>query len=358
WLELRLIVPTGTPAEERAEVVALEKSGDYEHVYGKDGPVAALRAGKRAADVPTVLNTAAFERDGTARLGLPPDTAEAWLVVSGLYLYSLEPRRLDLAAGAHEVVELRPVLGARISGRLRAPPGIAAGALTGVEVELDWSINAALQLGSAERQELDLETQSDAEGRFEFRAVPVGKPQTLSTRSPTLARRFSDDLAPAPGEHLQIELELLAGGAVHGRVVGQDGAPIAGAEVAAVGREFFGNPTDELRETESDADGRFALVGLTPGKVWLRVEHDDYQTHLSKPFELKDGEQRDQGDVVLSEGLVIAGTVAFPDGAPAAGTRVSLEPDLSENVSGTAVDPRAYIGAKESDEADETGAFR
>ena len=360
WVALRLVAPAGTPVEERAEVVALEESGDYEDLYGKDGPVAALRAGKRGNDLRGVLGTAAFERDGTARIGLPPDSAEAWLIVAGDYLYSLEPRQVDLGApgAAGDVVELRPVLGARITGSLRAPAGSPAGGIAGVELELDWSINAALQLGAAGREKLDLETESDAEGRFEFRAVPVGKPQTLTTKPPSLARTFSEDLAPAAGEHLRVELVLLAGGSVRGRVIDENGSAIAGAEVQALGREFFGNPTSELRETESDADGRFVLPHLTPGKVWLHLEHADYQELLSTPFELGDGEQRDHGDVVLSEGLVVAGTVVFPDGAPAGGTTVSVQPDLSENVAGSPMDPRAYIGARSDDEADDSGAFR
>jgi carboxypeptidase family protein len=357
WVELRLIAPAGTPAEERVEVVALEKGlGSYEDIYGENGPVA-RRAKDPGKDVDGILAAAAFGLDGRARLGLPPDAEEAWLIVAGLYVYSLEARRVEPGGAAAEIVELRPVLGARISGRLRAPAGTAAGAVSGAEVALDWSINAALQLGAAGREDLDLETESDGEGRFEFRAVPVGKPQTLTTRS-ALARCISEDVAPAAGEHLQVELALLTGGAVRGRVVDESGAPIAGAEVQALGREFFGNPTLELRETESAADGRFTLTGLTPGKVWLRLEHEDYQDLLSAPFELADGEQRDHGDIVWNEGLVVAGTVAFPDGAPAAGTVLSVQPDLSENLAGSPMDPRAYVGAGNEDKADEKGAFR
>ncbi|HEX6885547.1 MAG TPA: carboxypeptidase regulatory-like domain-containing protein [Planctomycetota bacterium] len=358
-LDLRLVAPAGTPFEERAVVLALAKSDAYDELYGKDGPVDALRAGKTGRELRGLLASAELARDGTARLALPPDADEAWLIVAGLYLYSHEAQRVEPpASGAPaKAVELRPVLGAWISGRLRAPAGTAPEALAGTEVELDWSINAALQLGTAGRQDLDLATESDAAGRFEFRAVPVGKPQTLATRS-SLARVFSADLAPAAGEHLEVELALHAGGSVSGRVVDEQGVPIEGAEVEALGREFFGNPTADLREQKSAADGRFELTGLTPGKVWLHVEHEGHQELLSTPFELADGERRNHGDVVLSEGLVVAGTVTFPGGAPAASTRVTVEPDLSENLAGSPVDPRAFIGASNDAAADATGAFR
>ena len=54
----------------------------------------------------------------------------------------------------------------------------------------------------------------------------------------------------------------------------------------------------------------------------------------------------------------MAGTVVFPDGSPATGTRVRAEPDLSENLTGSPADPRAYIGSRNHDTADETGAYR
>jgi hypothetical protein len=357
WLDVRLLSPEETPREEAAWVLALPASVARDELHGAEGPVVALHAGDEPARIEGILNAVSVGPTGEARIGLPPDAEEVWLAVAGSYLYSLEPQRIAVDE-IGEAVELRPVLGAWISGRLLAPADAPEQDLADVEVALDWSISAALKLGTAGSDALDLETRTDAEGRFEFRAVPVGKPQSLTTESPTLAVTFGEEVTPTAGEHVEVELAMLLGGRMFGRIVDETGEPVAGAEVHALGREFFGNPTARLRETESDAEGRFELAGVTPGTTWLRVRHDGFQDFLGQSFELADGEEHDHGDVALDQGLTIAGTVVFPDGAPATGTTVRADPDLTENVAGNAVDPRTYIGAGNDAEVDEEGAFR
>ncbi len=360
WIDVRVISPAGTPADERPRVLALAEGGDHGDVYGGEGPVAELNSGTEPGRIDDVFAAATVEANGLARLGLPPDADVTWLVVSGSYLYSLEPERVDVGE-ASGTVELRPVLGAHVTGRLIAPsadPEVARSQVAQVAIELDWSINAALELGTAGALDLDLETESDDEGRFEFRAVPVGKPQTISTNDSPLARAFHEDIQPAPGDRVEVVLDLLIGGTVRGRIVDESGEPITEAEVGAAGREILGSPTERLCTTESDATGAFLLEGITPGKVWLRVEKDDYQVHLSSSFVLADREVREHGDIELNEGLAVSGTIVFPDGRAAVGASVSVQPDLSENLGGSPVNPRAYIGAGNGDTADEAGSFR
>ena len=67
---------------------------------------------------------------------------------------------------------------------------------------------------------------------------------------------------------------------------------------------------------------------------------------------------REHGDVQLSLGLAVAGTVRFPEGDAAEGATVIVQPDLSANVGGSFVDPRAYLGAESEATVDEEGAFR
>ncbi|MAB78567.1 MAG: hypothetical protein CMJ89_04355 [Planctomycetes bacterium] len=357
WIDVSLVVPADTPREERVWVLALAANADYEELRDKGGPLVELRAGTDPARIDGTLGAALVDVVGKARIGLPPDADEAWLAVSGSYLYSQKLHRIEVGELTGPV-ELRPVLGAWISGRLLAPPGEEQTDFTRVEIELTWSALTSLDLGTASSDPLNLKAEADAEGRFELFAVPVGRPQTLKTESPSLAVAISDDVQALPGDHVQIELALLRGGSIRGRVVDDEGGPVAGANVDALGGELLGNPTMRLRKTESDAEGRFVLEGVAPGKDWLRVRHDDYQDLLSSAFELGDGEVREHGEVVLSQGLAIAGTVLFPDGTPATNARVWVEPDLSENLAGSPSDPRAYIGARNDDAVDEEGAFR
>ena len=355
WLEATVTLPESTPHDESVHVVALSESKSAKVLYGKDGPFVAQREGREPRRVDGVLASSQVAPDGTVRLALPPGTAEAWLVAGGTYVYSSEPRRVVLSESPNGTT-LRPALGALLVGQVIGPTSGAA--LADLEVSVDWSINAALQLGSADATPLDRSARVGNDGRFRFCAVPVGRPMTVGTEESPFARYFGEDLEPSPGERIDIAIHLQIGGTVRGRVVDEAGTAVAGADVEALGREFFGNPSADLRETKSDDEGRYVLEGLTPGRVWLKVEHDDYREKLGSPFDLADGEVLEAPDIVLDAGLAIAGIIKFPSDRPAVGAQVEIDPDLAENLSGSPMDPRAFAGADGDDVADEAGAFR
>ena len=355
WLEAKVTLPASTPPDESVHVVALSESKSVKSLYGNDGPFVALHEGREPRRVDGVLASSRVNSDGTVRLALPPETAEAWLVAGGTYVYSSEPRRVVVSESAKGTT-LRPALGAVLVGQVEGPPG--GPALADLEVSIDWSINAALQLGSADATPLDRSTHVGSDGRFQFCAVPVGRPLTVTTEESPFARHFGEDLEPSPGERVDVSINLQIGGTVRGRIVDEAGATVAGADVEALGREFFGNPSADLRETKSDDEGRYVLEGLTPGRVWLKVEHDDYREKLGSPFDLADGEILEAPDVILDAGLAIAGIIKFPDGRPAVGAKVEIDPDLAENLTGSPMDPRAFAGADGDDLTDEAGAFR
>ena len=249
WLEARVELPDRTPLGEQPWVLALDRQLERSAVHGADGPVVALERGEDPRAIAGLAAAAPTESGGIAKLGLPPDAERVWLVVSGDYVYSLEPTEVEVPS-ASAPVELRAVLGARVTGRLVAPPAFAGEeplSVSDLPVELDWSLNAALELGTAEAEDLDRETRSDEGGRFGFRALPVGKPQTISTATSPVARVFHDDIQLSPGDHVEVELDLSVGGTVRGRVVDEAGNPVEGADVRALGREFFGRPTEGLR---------------------------------------------------------------------------------------------------------------
>ena len=356
WVEVSLVAPAGVPADERAWVVALSEKTSDRGLRDTNGPLTLLHEGTPASEIEVVLAAVSLEPGGSARLALPPEPEACWLAVGGSYLYSREPVAIDFTA-AEPTVELHPILGARISGRLVPPEGASDVELSGVEVDLDWSTSTALQLGAASSTPLNVEAETDEKGAFELRAVPVGKPQTLQATSPDLATVFSEDLQPAPGEHLEIALAVQLGATLRGRVVDEEGRAVAGAEVHGLGREFLGNPSARMREGESDEAGFFELSNVAAGRTWIRVRHDHYQELMSPPFDLMEGETHDHGDLVLVEGLGISGTVVFPDGTPATDTTVRIEPDLSENLAGSSVDPSLYAGRNNHGEVDAEGKF-
>ncbi|QDV08629.1 Nickel uptake substrate-specific transmembrane region [Planctomycetes bacterium Poly30] len=354
WIEATVVLPEGTPNDEQAFVLAASEPMQRALALGDAGPFAALRDGREPRRIPGVLAAAQVGEEGTVRLALPPGTGEAWISVGGSYLYSLEPYHLVDVNSANPLT-LRPALGARITGAVLTQDG-RTGA-EGVTVSLDWSLNSRLQLGSPNAGSLGRSTESKEQGRFDLFALPTGRPLAIQTRSDTFARSFSDDLQLTPGESRSVTLTLATGGTVHGRVVNEKGEPVPGTTVTALGREFFGNPTEDLREAETGEDGRFELAGVTPGKVWVRAEHDDYQGKLGKPFDLGASERFHAEDIVLDRGLVLSGKVAFPDGRPVSGAMVKADPDLGENAAGSPVDPRSFAGAGNDARTDETGAF-
>ena len=155
----------------------------------------------------------------------------------------------------------------------------------------------------------------------------------------------------------EVTIHLTGGGVVHGLVVNEKGEPVPATTVTALGQEFFGNPTEDLREVETGDDGSFELTGVTPGRVWLRAEHDDFQEVLGKPFDLGEGERFQADEIVLDRGLVLAGTVTFPDGRPASGASVEVNPDMGENAAGAPMNPRAFAGAGNDVETNDSGTF-
>jgi len=79
---------------------------------------------------------------------------------------------------------------------------------------------------------------------------------------------------------------------IDGAVVDPDGLPVAGALVQA-------SAGDGIQEVSgfSDADGRFSLRGLEPGRAVLSASHTGFTTSQPAELELRDG--RTEGPVVL-----------------------------------------------------------
>ncbi|MBL8803782.1 MAG: sigma-70 family RNA polymerase sigma factor [Planctomycetes bacterium] len=110
-------------------------------------------------------------------------------------------------------------------------------------------------------------------------------------------RRWSHAETLAAGEDLDLgRVRLSAGARVRGRVTWPDARPAAGVEVV-VDRDAQGIPqfqaalhgplaTEFWRRTASDADGRFELVGLPPGRASVWADGGELQWSWSESLEL------------------------------------------------------------------------
>ncbi|MSR62636.1 MAG: carboxypeptidase regulatory-like domain-containing protein [Planctomycetes bacterium] len=170
----------------------------------------------------------------------------------------------------------------RISGRVSNASG---NALADIEVRSEpEQHDGAAGAGS---------TRSDAEGRYEL-LVPAGNHAVAAgggKRRPDVEARYAEarvrGLVLAEGAHLRgVDLVLVAGGTLEGRVRHADGSAAAHAQLSSEqdGRtRYLGN---------CDENGDFHLDGLTPGPLLVRATDKGAASREAVRVEIVAGETR------------------------------------------------------------------
>ncbi|MDF1700832.1 MAG: carboxypeptidase-like regulatory domain-containing protein [Planctomycetota bacterium] len=80
----------------------------------------------------------------------------------------------------------------------------------------------------------------------------------------------------------------------------------------------------------SDGEGVFRSDGLQPGRYTLRVMRTEFAQYVSPPFDLREGEAKNLGDIRMTAGVVLRGVVRDDAGRPVERATVSLK-DLKGN---------------------------
>lgn len=159
------------------------------------------------------------------------------------------------------------------------------------------------------------EVVTDSDGAFGFEDVPPGIYELSARRGVDVARPrrgfpFGAGVAPSAldgGAPVGVELHLLPGRSLRGRVVDEGGAPVARAKLSLT-EEVVGLVP---RELEVGADGTFVIDGLTADAVWITARAPGYvgatlrATTASGSIEL-----------VLDRGATLRGTVIDARGRP------------------------------------------
>ena len=280
WIEGVVILAAGSPEDERVEV-GLE---------GGEPPV------------PVAEN-------GSFRLRRPAEGGSHTVQLTALYHHLDEPVRVD-AGTPGSTLRLEPTLGGRLWVEVRVPDGEPRGLETTLVL---WDGVRHIRRRAPEREA----------GRFELTAVPSADVWDVEVLAETWVDVRREGIQVKPGETETLEIELLTGALLAGRVVDADGAPIQGAEVSASSRLGEGNLAIQQGkvEAETGADGTFELPGIAPGTVDLAAKAQGRVPLAETLGRLADGEERRDLELALNAGATLSGIVRWSQdagGGPAA----------------------------------------
>jgi protocatechuate 3,4-dioxygenase beta subunit len=325
WVEGRVIRPPGTPAGAQVTVVA----------KGRRFKGAVLHSDR--IDDREVFRVAFAKRTRTASIGLESD----WLLLNASH-------RIELSA-TPEAATLEPLLGGRIEGTIRFAEGTTPEPerFTDAEVKLEF-----LPQGDVvdPRQVLPRFGTVTAEGKFSFDALFPGAIGKLSLRVPGYVPIERGGLPIEAGRLLEEVLTLVPGVSVSGRVVDEEGAPIARASVSRSWISGTVNPHGD--RTATNEKGEFHLTGLVPGPLGVTAEKSGYSEAEVALGALNSGDSRTEVVLTLPRGIYLEGTVLWPEGEPAAKAWIEITPV------GVSSDPfpSSFVMVEEI-RADEQGRF-
>jgi hypothetical protein len=176
------------------------------------------------------------------------------------------------------------------------------------------------------------------DGHFEYVDVKPGKFWLLADAAGYAGGR-STEIAVSQGERREgVEIRLVRGGTVKGRVVDAKGVGISDATVQPeqattagnLANPFIGVLTQsmrrDVREVRTDSEGRFILPNLLGGSYTLNIKHKDFGPQVTAAFTVGNSGETMHPDVVLSRGASIHGLVRLADGQPDTKAMVQVSP--------------------------------
>src|SRR4029434_9470008 len=114
---------------------------------------------------------------------------------------------------------------------------------------------------------------TDDGGHFVFEGVEPGTVSVAAKASGWQEEKL-DALQVPRGYALEgVDLRLKPGAILTGRVLAPDGRPAIGAEVAPVEEQ---PDMVRFKGAVTDADGRYRIEGIAPGKLSLEARHERY----------------------------------------------------------------------------------
>jgi hypothetical protein len=190
----------------------------------------------------------------------------AWPIVGAVIaLAAMDPAALDQLPQP-PVPSARPAATASIAGAVRSAAG-------------DVPLARARIIASSPSLAQPRVTLSGADGRYAIAALPAGTYTLTAVRTGYATQTFGERRGTASagvtvtdGQAVAgIDFALIRGGAIAGRILDEDGTPLAGAVVEAlVSRSDSGRRTlSPAASARTDDRGEFRVFGLPPGQYYV-----------------------------------------------------------------------------------------
>jgi len=175
-----------------------------------------------------------------------------------------------------------------------------------------------------ENTEVKAKVDESSDGTYELCGLNPGT-FVLKVRSKGLAPRLSEPFQITEGAPLpNVAVRLSEGGTIKGRLVDDEGAPVAGARLSTHDDEhgtnldpFLGGLVDTsttLRKGKTDAEGYFELNLLNEGRYRLEIEHPRFSKEMLTAIVVVEGGTADLGTIKIKSGGVVQGTVRDSSG--------------------------------------------
>jgi len=225
-------------------------------------------------------------------------------------------------------VELVPEEPSKDLGRVELSPGLTLeGRVTDRHARpvVGAEVVELLRLRQGRAKLAVARTRTDADGRFRLEHLTKDMVFDLHVRHPDYSTEVLPNVAAADQELLRVELELPA--VVTGRVLSSTGKPVARAWVGAKPPDavdswvLYSDRHGVDPTTHTDAEGRFRLPDVEPGRVRLSVEARGFQPYTRSGLEIFPATETEV-KVVLEPGATVSGRVLDADGRPLSGVSV------------------------------------
>ena len=172
---------------------------------------------------------------------------------------------------------------------------------------------------------------SGPDGAYSIRAVPPGA-WRVAVDEPHYVRWTQASLILRAGESRRLDVPLVLGAMISGRVTDEQGKPVASAAGTLVqpstpplARAMRRMRAPEPPTFRTGADGAFRATRLAPGEAQiLTVAHTEFEPTTVGGLSLAGGAVKAGVNVILKRGGIVTGVVKDGEGRPIAGAQAEL----------------------------------